>query len=323
MRIVAYTNLYLPDCNAGAQTMLRDMLRPLRAAGHQVEVLIHRPSRTFVPYIWEDIPVIPNNGDRRQALSIIPQADVVITMLEATDRAAAIGAMYDVPVVQVIHNERWGTADRLRMRCDLAVYNSEWVKAALGDTSSPSIVVHPPVDPEDYRTEVGEKVTLVNLWGDKGARIFYHCAQALPNVKFLGVIGGYGPQVIEDHPNVTIMQPTVDMREVYSQTRLLLMPSLYESWGRCAIEAAASGIPTIAHPTPGLQEALGAAGTYVDRDDPDAWVGAVQRLLGRRRWLAAHLAALKRADELDILRRFQLDAWTDALNLIAHHKQIA
>jgi len=283
VRIIAYTNLYLPDCMAGAQTMLRDLLKPLSAAGHEVEVMIHRPSRTFLPYEWDGLKVTPYNGNRRQALRVLPQADLIVTMLEATDRAAAIAEIADVPIVQLIHNDRWGTVDRLRMRCDLAVFNSDWVRAALSkDTHSRAIVVRPPVDPDDYRTSPGEKVTLVNLWADKGAEVFYHCAKALPDVQFVGVLGGYGQQVIEEHPNVELMQQTADMREVYTQTRVLLMPSTYESWGRCAVEAAVSGIPTIAHPTPGLSESLSWAGTFVDRADLDVWVDSVALLQKRK-----------------------------------------
>ncbi|WP_262928542.1 glycosyltransferase family 4 protein [Streptomyces sp. CBMA152] len=52
------------------------------------------------------------------------------------------------------------------------------------------------------------------------------------------------------------------MREhVYSRSRVILMPSLYESWGRVAVEAFASGIPVIAHTTPGLVESMGEAGS--------------------------------------------------------------
>lgn len=315
VRIVAYTNLYLPDCMAGAQTMLRDLLRPLAAAGHDVEIMIHRPSRTFVPYEWEGLPVQPFTGDRKHALRVLPKADLIITMLEATDRAAAIGELANVPIVQIIHNDRWGTAERLRMRCDLAVFNSNWVRTALS-YGGRSITVHPHIDPDDYRTSPGEKVTLVNLWADKGSEIFYHCAEAMPDVQFLGVLGGYGNQVIREYSNVELMGQTADMREVYRQTRILLMPSKYESWGRCATEAAVSGIPTIAHPTPGLRESLGQAGTFVDRNDPDAWVTAIKKLLSRRRWTDAHLAALKRAEELEALRTRQLATWLDAVSLV-------
>ncbi|MFE4971343.1 glycosyltransferase [Kitasatospora sp. NPDC056651] len=54
------------------------------------------------------------------------------------------------------------------------------------------------------------------------------------------------------------------MRErVYARSRVVLMPSSHESWGRVGVEAFASGIPVIAHPTPGLAECLGHAGIYV------------------------------------------------------------
>jgi hypothetical protein len=56
------------------------------------------------------------------------------------------------------------------------------------------------------------------------------------------------------------------------------MPSSYESWGRVAIEAACSGIPTIAHPTDGLLEALGPAGIFVDRRKTRQWQAELERL---------------------------------------------
>ena len=40
-----------------------------------------------------------------------------------------------------------------------------------------------------------------------------------------------------------VVDHTTDMRSVYAQTRVLLVPSVYESYGRVALEAAASGIP--------------------------------------------------------------------------------
>jgi hypothetical protein len=60
------------------------------------------------------------------------------------------------------------------------------------------------------------------------------------------------------------MDHTADIREVFRKTRVVLMPSLYESYGRVAVEAACAGIPAIVHPTEGLLESLNA-------DKPD-WV---------------------------------------------------
>jgi hypothetical protein len=67
---------------------------------------------------------------------------------------------------------------------------------------------------------------------------------------------------------------------VFRKTKVLLMPSEYESYGRVGIEAACAGIPTVAHPTLGLQEAFGpTAGIFIDRNDVAAWFNEVSRLM--------------------------------------------
>jgi glycosyltransferase involved in cell wall biosynthesis len=326
MRICAYTNLYVPDCMAGAQTMFRDLLRPLRDAGHEVEVAIHRPSARIVPYEWEGIMVYPY-VNKRSAIAHITSADVVITTLEATDRACALGDIFDIPVVQIVHNERWGTVERLRKKCDLAVFNSRWVRAALAkEIHGPEIIVHPPVDKADYvvPTRRRTRVTLVNMWPEKGTETFYAAAKALPELRFLGVRGGYGEQDIRDMPNVDVIDQTRDMAgDVYRRTKILLMPSSYDSWGRCAVEAAHNGIPVIAHPTPGLTEALGDGGIFVDRDDHAGWVDEIRRLQDPRQYAAASKRALARAAELEALRPRQLQSFVDGVTYAASRRRLS
>jgi glycosyltransferase involved in cell wall biosynthesis len=74
----------------------------------------------------------------------------------------------------------------------------------------------------------------------------------MPRQGFLFVVGAYGRQVRPRLANVQVIPPVAwdRMREaVYARTRVLLMPSEYESYGRCGVEAAHAGVPTIAHPT--------------------------------------------------------------------------
>jgi hypothetical protein len=87
------------------------------------------------------------------------------------------------------------------------------------------------------------------------------------------------------------------MRVVYRRTRLLLMPSTYESYGRVAIEAAVSGIPTIANSTPGLEEALGSAGTFPARLAVEPWQEAIRQVLND--WDACSVRATALARSLD------------------------
>jgi glycosyltransferase involved in cell wall biosynthesis len=157
-----------------------------------------------------------------------------------------------------------------------------------------SVVVHPPIDASQYRLPVDwcqaeaqhrPYVTLVNLWNGtgetgKGAHILYGLAKEMPDVNFMGVVGGYGHQDVREVSNVHIQPHTSDiLKDVYARTRVLLMPSKYESFGRVAIEGAASGIPTIANPTEGLMEALGPGGLFCPLEDLNAWKRTLRCLL--------------------------------------------
>jgi glycosyltransferase involved in cell wall biosynthesis len=186
--------------------------------------------------------------------------------------------------------------------CALTVVNSESMFTELAGHTGETMVVRPPVDSAEYATTPGDHVTLINLSRDKGAEVFYQLAERLPDRKFLAVQGGYGVQILDDLPNVTIVPhlPPERMRdEVYARTRVLLMPSAHESYGRVGVEAMCSGIPVIAHPTDGLRESLGDAGVFVDRDDIDGWENALRRLLDGRRWRHASARARRRVTELD------------------------
>jgi hypothetical protein len=156
---------------------------------------------------------------------------------------------------------------------------------------APSIVVHPVVEREHYECERGTKITLVNPTPGKGVETFKALARLMPQFEFLAVEGGYGEQMIvaPDGPikhgqqravgNVEWMAHTPDIRNVFRKTKVLLMPSDYESFGRVGIEAACCGIPTVAHPTIGLKEAFGDAGIFIDRNEVAAWLNEVERLM--------------------------------------------
>jgi len=97
---------------------------------------------------------------------------------------------------------------------------------------------------------------------------------------------------------------------VLARTRVLLVPSSYESWGRAAVEAMAAGIPVVASPTPGLVEALGADWPFfAPHTNLDAWERALVELDDPVRYAEASSAALARAEQLDGLGRSDLDTW--------------
>ena len=78
--------------------------------------------------------------------------------------------------------------------------------------------------------------------------------------------------------NITWHRRVLDMRPIYKQTRLLLVPSQWkEAWGRVVVEAQFSGIPEIASDVGGLAQNVSDAGRLLAADAP-----AARRLRWRR-----------------------------------------
>lgn len=316
MRVLAMVHWYVPHHNGGAEVMLHTMLRALVERGHEVDVLESRAplnaSYRHDGYTIDGIRVHPFR-DKEDPIDLMPKCDVVVTHLENTARAVVLARWMHKPVFVVNHNDFDNTRAWSGASDVYQVYNSEWLRDELQEYQPVPdwLVVRPPINADEYRTKPGTKVTLINLNADKGAHVFYELARRMSETQFLGVVGAHGDQIIEYLPNVTIVNH-VDphgMSRVYRQTRILLMPSVYESWGRVGVEAMASGIPVIANPTNGLTEALGDAGTYVSRDDLDGWQTAIERLSDGRVWNGASRRALKRSKELDLVRDADLNHW--------------
>lgn len=268
--------MYPPYHNAGAELMLHTLLRNLVSRQHEVRVLVSRSSHTT--YTHEGVTI--SRPSTREVTKWYQWADLVITHLDLTQTAMRFSRTHDKPLVHIIHNDKQLAYHRVTPAdAALVIFNSQWIARAV-PWSGRSIIITPPVVAQDYATTPGESLTLINLSYSKGAELFYTLAARFPDRPFLGVKGSYAQQIVPRilPPNVTIAPNTPDMKSIYSQTRILLMPSDYESWGRVAVEAAASSIPTIAHPTPGLKEALGDAGTFRNRDSADGWVDAILSL---------------------------------------------
>lgn len=223
----------------------------------------------------------------------------------------------DAALVAVFHNERFDIPDIVSLNADLNVYNTKWVKAAI---DKPGIVVHPPLEYDRHHVDsTGQCVTLINLQDNKGVGTFYRLAERMDAV-FLGVIGTHGEQEIRtDLPNVLIQPTTQNMKQVWRMSQVVLMPSGYESYGMVAAEACASGIPVIAHPTPGLTECLDWAGIFVDRDDITGYEKALRLLLtDEDHYQERSAMAALRAGELVSQTETELSTFVDRVRELVH-----
>ncbi len=151
-------------------------------------------------------------------------------------------------------------------------------------------------------------VTIVNPCRVKGISLFTDLARRLPNISFAAVPTWGTTDTdranLAQLPNVQLLRPANDIDEILAQTRVLLVPSLWdEAFGMIVVEAMLRGIPVLASGVGGLPEAkLGVdyvlpvrpIEQYADRlsdrrmnaVDPEQdiapWQTALERLLGDR-----------------------------------------
>ena len=317
MRILASIHLYPPKHNCGGEYMMHQTLKYLQSEGHEVRVLLWQANRHKIEnlYTFDGVDVFPPTDYMIDRL--FDWCDVIFTHLDYTQASITYGAKYKKKVVHFVHN--WSTYGAIEMsdRPQYIVYNSEVAKRKL-NYKHDSVVLHPPVDWRWYDTNVdpslNQYVTLVNLDYNKGGNILSKIAERMPNTTFLGVLGSYSSnhmgQYDNQPPNVKVVPNTTTIKQVYQMTRVIIMPSEFESWGRVATEAMCSGIPVICNPTEGLMENCGDAGIYVDREDIDGWVKAITMLENQKTYRKWSKAAMKRSRELDPVNELkQFNTW--------------
>lgn len=258
----------------GRATTMVELLTPLAAAGHTVDV-----------FVSDAVALDVTPGVRVRPLAMLDHH----------------GARYDV----VIYNSGLApaTLDKVRMMqgkkllCQhsylvtepgLRFANAIWFPSRAAMKSHDKMarmlghrfVVPPPIDPDRYRTPPGDKIglSLSSPW--KGGYVAAEMARAMPEHPFLVVKDGrgHGTSLFKGLPNVELVD-FLPPRDFYAQTRVQIFPSKSETYGRVAVEGAISGIPLVASPDRGIREAMGGHGIYIDRKDNPAWVRAVTRLM--------------------------------------------
>jgi glycosyltransferase involved in cell wall biosynthesis len=292
--------------------MIHAINKSCKSYGHDVRVLLHQANHYRIKnhYIFDDIDVFP--PDQILLEKLVNWSNAMFTHLDYTRLSIAMAEMFNKPLFHLIHNTHTYPEIVQANKPQCIIYNSNWAKSVL-NYNYDSIILHPPCDYKYYNVcnnpIDNEFITLINLNENKGANIFYELAELLPNKKFLGVKGSYDEQIIKQLPNVTILEKQVDIRKIYKQTRLLLMPSLYESWGRTATEAMASGIPVICTETGGLAENCGNSGTYSKRT-AEAYALEIEKLDNSKLYLRKSKQARQRAIELDpTIELAQFNEW--------------
>jgi glycosyltransferase involved in cell wall biosynthesis len=133
-------------------------------------------------------------------------------------------------------------------------------------------VIHPPIYGSPPYRQLGcfdrGWILMINPCIVKGIEIFLALADRFPDFEF-AALRGWGTTradeaAISRRRNCRLLENVPDIEEVLSQSRLLLMPSLwYEGFGLIAMEAMLRGLPVIASNSGGLMECKEGAGYVV------------------------------------------------------------
>jgi glycosyltransferase involved in cell wall biosynthesis len=165
----------------------------------------------------------------------------------------------------------------------------------------PSII--PPVFISDlYRTTgQGTHVTFVNPIPAKGLTLALEVARLCPDIPFLFARSwplsareeAELKRSLKALPNVSLIQRSSNMSEIYARTRILMAPSQWEeTWGRVVSEAQISGIPVLATTAGALPESVGPGGILLERDaSPSAWASELRNLWSDRIFYEAKRSA--------------------------------
>lgn len=283
MKVLVIQHFRIPYQCAGSEMMLHRMALALRDAGHTVQFITTDTPQALDMEIYDEMVChsVGTNRIRMLALAKTFRPNVILTHHQRAEMAIPIARQLRCKSIFVMHNDFSHNQRVLMHRPDLVVFNTEWIARKFRARIRRGMVIHPPVYPDHCGLLPGDKVTLINKNRDKGGEIFYRLAAALPEYPFMAVQGAHGHQVVgPELPNVEEQPHTANMCEdVWGRTKILLMPSIYESYGMTGVEALCMGIPVLANPTPGLKESLGDAGWFIPRDDEGAYVDAIRMLM--------------------------------------------
>ena len=283
MNVVFFVHAWAGTHNSGAEWTVQHYAKFLHQKGCSIEVIL--PENQIYPdgEKFAFIKFITGYYSNEFFLAL-SNADVVFTHLDNTGVAINWARHFKKHLIFLSHNDHDYRIVRARQANISVVYNNKANEKNVGGGPypNPSIVCKPPIFPDDvkYNRKHGQNVTLINCNENKGGKILIELAKRLPKIKFLGVLGSYGEQIIDDtYKNLKYVAQTPDIHLIYGKSNIVLMPSDYESYGRVALEAAINRLPVICTPTDGLKECLGAAGLYFDREDIDGMAKKIEELM--------------------------------------------
>jgi len=283
INILFHLPKYVDTQLSGGECTARDFAEYLNSLpGYNVRVLCDKVAINSL----NGVELYAENDPAAPIRHLYKWANVCFTHLGKQFKATNYARDSKTPLIIYMHNNNGSALARSRQEIAV-IYNSYFTQRQLKNNKdkafingNKSALIRPLLNLPNGNSK-GKYVTIINLNENKGGLLLRQIAEELPEVKFMGVVGGYAKQFLDQPENVTIVQPTEDMAEVYNKTALLICPSKYESYGRTAAEAIGFGVPVLYSSTnTAYEEVVGNAGEPVPvRDRVASWVMGVKWIL--------------------------------------------
>ncbi|MHA2282170.1 MAG: glycosyltransferase family 4 protein [Promethearchaeota archaeon] len=291
LAILVVSGTYPPDIG-GSELSLHAACTGLLKKGHDIMVIAddRRPSN----YEVEGVPVIacpPKELNRvLESIHSNRKVDLILTQLIYSLDTLKWAKIKNIPLIYFLRNNEMkiDLSTNSDYSPDIVVANSNFTaKNARKKWNREINVIYPLIDltKTTPRQKRPEYITMINPLVLKGGKMFYDLAKHFAERKFLTVKGWtslrdrkdgswdprqweliakahedpsvHPPEEVDfsDLPNVTCLQSTQNIQEVYEKTLLLLFPSSWEeAFGRVVLEALTVGIPVIANNVGGTSE---------------------------------------------------------------------
>lgn len=240
--------------------------------------LSHVPGSTvFAPvdeeYVLDGVRVVPATGD--SAAHIAADAESVgadVLFAHSAQSAATVRAARRLkkPAILSVHAPPRFAGDLRRAwhSASVRLYNTEAARKEWKDPRG--WVLHPPSGtPTEMIDGPQDALTLTSSLLNKGVEAVLALARRWPDRRFIIVKSpahhthgaGDFTRVTDSLDNVEVwdrVHPN-EMGRLWAETKVLLVPSRYETYGLSALEAAWHGIPSVHVDTPHVREGIGTA----------------------------------------------------------------
>jgi glycosyltransferase involved in cell wall biosynthesis len=314
-KILYISGSYYPAPGGSEQTM-HSLLKALARKGYHCRVITRKENKQKVLGLIDGVKITRIDSESLEKFFgkeiLEHKPEVVMTQLTWSDQVIKLANKTDLPVIYFVRSigGNLDLGDDSSYKVEAIVSNSETTQRFVKDIwGRESTIMYPIIDREKYITGSHEAryITMVNPLKIKGGDIFKKIAEKMPDREFMAVKAWthlrdkdgthwdmekmkemaqafndsiHIPEEVDllSQKNINIVGPYSDMRVVYKNTKILVVPSLWEeAFARVVVEAMLNGIPVIASNKGNLPHTVGEGGIIIKEvENINYWLEAIK-----------------------------------------------